>query len=463
MKCLLFGTGDYYRKYKDWFKTEDVLGLIDNDKSRQGQMLDGYQVYPPEEAVRLPFDCIVVLSVHEEAMRKQLEGLGVPEGKICIFSELYKHPELTAADRAVGFFGDGRTVLRITAAEQADAVLLMSHNMDLNGAALALFYMAQVLVKNGMRVFFASWSEGPLGKMLYERHIPVIVDPNLQMRTQRETEWTHSFHRVVCNTLNYYQFLSDRDGNDKVLWWLHDPAMFYQGLDQELLGKIRMERLSAYAVSPVAGEAFRSCFPGAKTEQLVYGLPDDPGIKRRHEGLVFVTLGNVQAYKGQDILIEALKRLDKKAGEQVRVRIVGFQPSAYANAVKEASESLGNLIEFIPPVGREEVHRLLEEADVLVCPSRQDCMPTVAAEAMMHGVPCLVSDVTGTAAYIGHRENGLVFQSGDAQDLAEQILWCLENRGRLPEMGRKARKVYEETFSMEVFEKNVMKAVREAL
>ena len=166
MKCLLFGTGDYYRKYKDWFKKGDVFGLIDNDESKQGHLLDGYEVYSPKETVKLPYDCIVILSVHEEAMREQLKGLGVPDEKICIFSELYKHPELTAADRAVSFFGDGRTVLRITAAEQSDAVLLMSHNLDLNGASLALFYLAQILVKNGLRVFFASWSEGVLRQIL---------------------------------------------------------------------------------------------------------------------------------------------------------------------------------------------------------------------------------------------------------------------------------------------------------
>ena len=44
-------------------------------------------------------------------------------------------------------------------------------------------------------------------------------------------------------------------------------------------------------------------------------------------------------------------------------------------------------------------------------------MPTVAAEAMMHGVPCLVSDAVGTAAYIRHGEDGLVFPSGDVQAL----------------------------------------------
>lgn len=30
MKFLLFGTGDYYERYKKWFDKEDVLALLDN-------------------------------------------------------------------------------------------------------------------------------------------------------------------------------------------------------------------------------------------------------------------------------------------------------------------------------------------------------------------------------------------------------------------------------------------------
>lgn len=44
---------------------------------------------------------------------------------------------------------------------------------------------------------------------------------------------------------------------------------------------------------------------------------------------------------------------------------------------------LNGVVDF----NRKQVDEILNEADVLVSPSRQDSMPTVAAEAMMHSVP----------------------------------------------------------------------------
>lgn len=97
----------------------------------------------------------------------------------------------------------------------------------------------------------------------------------------------------------------------------------------------------------------------------------------------------------------------------------------------------------------------------MVCPSREDPMPTVAAEAMSYGVPCIVLNVTGTAEYIKEKENGLIFESEDAEMLAHKITWCIENRGRLEQMGISARQVYEQYFAMSVFEKAVERIVEE--
>ncbi len=82
-------------------------------------------------------------------------------------------------------------------------------------------------------------------------------------------------------------------------------------------------------------------------------------------------------------------------------------------------------------------------------------MPTVAAEAMMHGVPCILSDATGTAGYIQDGVDGIVFHSEDARSLAEKLVWCIEHPKQLSDMGMRARKVYENVFSMQVFEENV--------
>ena len=106
---------------------------------------------------------------------------------------------------------------------------------------------------------------------------------------------------------------------------------------------------------------------------------------------------------------------------------------------------------------------MLEDADVLICPSRQDSMPTVAAEAMMHSVPCIISDVTGTAEYIHDERDGIIFPAGDAQALAGKIEWCVDNMIQLENMGKQARKLYERYFSMSVFEERLMQVVSGAI
>ena len=95
----------------------------------------------------------------------------------------------------------------------------------------------------------------------------------------------------------------------------------------------------------------------------------------------------------------------------------------------------------------------------MICPSREDPMPTVCAEAMMHSVPCILSDATGTAAYVEDGISGLVFQSENAQELSEKMKWCMSHRKQVRKMGEESRKVYETHFSMDIFEKNLLEIV----
>ena len=62
MKYLLFGTGDYYRRYQKWFDKEEVAALLDNAADKQGTRIDGKAVLAPEDGVRLDYDRIVILS-----------------------------------------------------------------------------------------------------------------------------------------------------------------------------------------------------------------------------------------------------------------------------------------------------------------------------------------------------------------------------------------------------------------
>ena len=76
MNILLFGTGDYYQRYKAWFSSESVLALLDNNASKWGTRIDGHVVLSPQEGIRLSYERIFILSAYYDEMEKQLRSLG---------------------------------------------------------------------------------------------------------------------------------------------------------------------------------------------------------------------------------------------------------------------------------------------------------------------------------------------------------------------------------------------------
>lgn len=462
MKVILFGTGDYYNKYKNWFEKEDIVGILDNDQQKQGTVIDGIQVYAPEDGVRIHYNKICVMSVYYEDIKDQLVALGVSEESIINCVELYKYPELTKTDQNSFFYNKEGQQIGYIISEPTD-ILLMSRDLDFNGATLALYYVACTLVKNGYQVWFASWTDGMLRHLLSSQGIGVIVDPNLQIKTARNVSWMKEFRYVICNTLLYSTLLLERADDTKFVWWLHEPELFYLSIDKELAKRIDGRNLKAYAVGPVAMKAFRNSFSHINVKELLYGIPDVSKEYVRNKDnakIEFITIGNVQEYKGQDVLVDAIRILPDKYKKKIHICIIGGKDSLFYTKVKQSADKFFGLIDFMPPLERNEVYEIYSNADAFICPSREDCMPVVVAESMMFSLPCIVSDSTGIAPYAERSGGGLVFQCGDSLELSNRICWCVDHKDDLKEMGKLSRKEYEKSFSMRILEENIMNIVR---
>ena len=176
----------------------------------------------------------------------------------------------------------------------------------------------------------------------------------------------------------------------------------------------------------------------------------------------FITIGYIEWRKGQDILVEAIEQLPSDVAELSEFVIVGQKASAIAQKLFERIASLPN-VSMPGTVSRDEVHKLLGEADMMICPSREDPMPTVCAEAMMHKTPCLVSDAIGTAAYIKDGYDGVLFESENVGMLKEKIIWAVRNRDELKEMGSLSYEIYKSIFSEEAFEQNLLMYVEKMI
>lgn len=102
---------------------------------------------------------------------------------------------------------------------------------------------------------------------------------------------------------------------------------------------------------------------------------------------------------------------------------------------------------------------LYRDMDVILCPSLDDPMPIVCTEAMIFGKPVIVSDHTGTASFITEGVTGYVVPAGDARALAKAIVKAVADKDKLPDMGRAARRIYDDHFTMQVFASHVKEII----
>lgn len=464
MKYLIFGTGDYYERYKKWFKKDEIIALLDNSSIKQNTYVDGIKVLSPADGVKLKYDIVVILSFYVKSMKAQLMNLGVDEKCIYHFFDLHKLFGGRVAHRPIKYYGNAEKLLQMKN-DSGTRILLLSHDLTLGGPALALYHATEILRNEGYEVIFASMLDGPLRQQLLAEGIPVIVDENLQIETMNEATWISGFNLIICNTISFYVFLSERNINIPFIWWLHDSLFFYDGVDKDILRSISRTNLDIVSVGPVPRNALQIYAPEFRVGDLLYGVTDvsskesSVNVAMCNEKIRFMTIGYIENRKGQDILIQAIRQLPDELLKKCEFYLVGQNTSMLAQKIQNDIQSIPQII-MTGTVDRNEINELLCRTDMLICPSREDPMPTVAAEAMMHSVPCILSDITGTAAYIDNGYNGIIFESENAKELADKIKWCVIHRDEIGLMGTRAREIYQKVFSMKAFESNLLKIVK---
>lgn len=452
MKVLLFGTGEYYNRYKIWFKNEEIIALVDNSIEKQGKHLDGKNVISPVQIVNYEYDAVFVMSFYIKDIKKQLLSLGVKEDKIYHF---YDIPDLIAYQN----IKEDIKIYRSSFFDESKKdVLVLNQDLTLGGPALALFQAAKILKKHGRKVTYASQIDGPLKHLIEKEEIEVIVDQNLLVETMNECGWISGYSQIICNTINFHIFLSKRDTSIPMIWWLHDALFFYDGVYKKAINEISRENLKIWAVGPVSEKAIKTFRPDFLVEDLLYGVVDSCGVRTLEEDrktINFITIGYIEERKGQDVLLKAIKMLPEAMLQKTHFCFVGRNTSLLAKRIMDEAQNIKE-IEFMGLVDRAKINELLKESDVLICPSREDPMPTVCAEAMMHSVPCIISDAAGTTKYISDMQNGMIFRNEDENNLLEKIEWAIDNKSMIRNMGVEARTLFENIFSMDVFEKKLV-------
>jgi len=160
--------------------------------------------------------------------------------------------------------------------------------------------------------------------------------------------------------------------------------------------------------------------------------------------------------KGGDVAIEVLDALET-SGVDAELRVIGVRPPHSHPRI----EALGFLDKNDPEqAGLYE--RELEQATVLLAPTRHDCSPMVYAEAAAFGLPCVTSNVGGVSSLVLDGRTGHVLPAeANGRRYAEAIRGLVESPAAYRAMAIAARERYEQDLNWDRWGRAMAEILRE--
>jgi glycosyltransferase involved in cell wall biosynthesis len=213
------------------------------------------------------------------------------------------------------------------------------------------------------------------------------------------------------------------------------------------------------------GENFQVVYNGVDAERL--GATSGGGGDLRAElkltggELLFGMVGNFYAdgRKDQLTVCRALPEVFARVPSAHFVFAGGHAENAsriYQECVDYCREQgIAGRVHFLGK--RADVAGVLGALDVFVFSSRKDSFGVAVVEAMLAGVPSIVSDIGALLEVTNGGEHASVFRTGDADDLARQLVALAQDGARRRELGAQARRWATREFGIETHIGNLLK------
>lgn len=171
----------------------------------------------------------------------------------------------------------------------------------------------------------------------------------------------------------------------------------------------------------------------------------DPGT-RSTPGDYALFLGRLSPEKGLQMLLQAWERLPSP----IPLLIAGDGPMRHDLEAEVARKQLQR-IHFTGRLTREQAFEAVKKAAFVVVPSIwYEPFGLVIAEAFACGTPVLGAFVGAIQEMIDDQVTGLHFDSGNPDALAKKVAWAWGHLPEMEEMGKAARRVYDDRYTAKV-------------
>jgi len=185
--------------------------------------------------------------------------------------------------------------------------------------------------------------------------------------------------------------------------------------------------------------------PSSRTLRIELGLADND--------LLLGMVGNFQpvAQKDQLTVCRALSKFLQRLPRAHFAFIGGRSeaaPQLFDDCVNYCREH--NISERVHFTGkRGDIAEVLNSLDAFVLSTRREGSPISVIEAMIMGVPAILSDIGALREVSSDGKYGVLFRTGDAADLSAKLIALAEEPTRRARLGAKARRWASKEFSIE--------------
>jgi phosphatidylinositol alpha-1,6-mannosyltransferase len=225
------------------------------------------------------------------------------------------------------------------------------------------------------------------------------------------------------------------------------------------------------ANSEYTARSLRERFPRAAERVRVVTLCIDPertGIwshsepaappPREPAALIVGRLWSEERGKGHDELLDAWRGVRERV-PRAQLWVVGDGDDRPRLERRAREQGLADAVRFLGHVSDAELGDVFRRASLFAMPSRQEGFGLVYAEAMWHGLPCIVSSADAGAEVVRAGQTGLVVPYGDAQALRAAVVELLSDPERCRRLGEAGRREARERFGFPRFRADLLRAL----
>lgn len=254
----------------------------------------------------------------------------------------------------------------------------------------------------------------------------------------------------------------------------HIRENVWDGLGMEFYCPARVKRIVQNAncvitISNYIMEEYYNTFPNNNYLVINDGIKTDDYYDRREifqNNIVRIgIIGVINPQKGQTEAVRAVELLHEKGYSNIELDIVGDAglwngSRDYARNLKKDIEDKGmDYVHFIPAIEQlDHLKKQREKYDINVICSNAEGLGRTTIESMLSGALTIAAKAGATPEVIEDNKDGLLYKSGNVEDLAQKIVYAMEHTDLARSIARDARERAKMRFSVEDYAQKLLNA-----